>query len=392
MRDQKSPTPGQQGWYTAPPIDRIGVTRRPRFHRGRGGPCRAGCNMAILVFAVLLAMILGFAAHRASICTVRTIAEIMSARTGYMLASVVKSVLWVWVVTVPIFGLMPTLGIGISGWSLTGYAMLGGLLFGLGAAMNGGCSFSTMARLVDGDGKMLATVCGFAVGVLCFVALVERQWLSPPSPAPALIGGLLGWMMVAAFAFLAWAAYESARLWLTRETGARFTDLVLAPRYRLSTASLLIGFSGALLFLTFGPFGYSSTYGLLIEGAFGTRTWPSTMRWVLLLAVLAGMLVSTVQRGSFRIDWRPRRVWLLHLSGDMLMGFGTALAPGGNDVLILYGIPTLSPYALPTYAALAVGVAVGLVMMRLWFGVVSRVSCRNDTFVFGTWSRPVHGN
>jgi uncharacterized membrane protein YedE/YeeE len=345
--------------------------------------------MAILVFAVLLAMILGFAAHRASICMVRTVAEIMSARTGYMLASVGKSVLWVWAVTIPIFWLMPALGMGVSGWSLTGYAVLGGLVFGLGAAVNGGCAFSTMARLVDGDGKMLATVCGFAVGVFCFVTLAERQWLSRPSPTPALIGELLGWAMVAAFAFLAWAVYESARMWRTRERGARFADLVLAPRYRLSAAALLIGFSGALLFLTFGAFGYSATFGLIIEGAFGTRDWPSTVRWVLLIAVLAGMLVSTVQRGSFRIDWRPRRVWLLNLSGGVLMGFGTALAPGGNDVLVLYGIPTLSPYALPTYTALAVGVAAGLVMMRLWLGVEARVTCRNDTFVSDTWTRPI---
>jgi hypothetical protein len=225
----------------------------------------------------------------------------MSARTGYMLVSVGKSVLWVWAVTIPIFWLMPALGTGISGWSLTGYAMLGGLLFGLGAALNGGCAFSTMARLVDGEGKMLTTICGFAVGVFCYVALVGRQWLSPPSPAPALIGELLGWAMVSAFAFLVWAVYELARLWLTRETGAHFIDLVLAPRYRLSTAALLIGFSGALLFLTVGPFGYSATFGLIIEGAFGTRGWPPTARWVLLIAVLAGMLASTVQRGSFRI-------------------------------------------------------------------------------------------
>ena len=345
--------------------------------------------MAILVFAALLAMILGFAAHRASICTVRTIAEIMSARTGYMLASIGKSVLWVWAVTIPIFWLMPALGTGVDGWSLTGYAMLGGLVFGLGAAVNGSCAFSTMARLVDGDGKMLATVSGFAVGVFCFVTLVERQWLPRPSPTPALIGELLGWTMVPTFAFLAWAVYESARLWRTREPGARFTDLVFAPRYRLSTAALLIGFSGALTFLTFGAFGYTATFGLVIEGAFGTRGWPPTVRWMLLIAVLAGMLASTVQRGSFRIDWRPRRAWLLNLSGGVLMGFGTALAPGGNDALVLYGVPTLSPYALPTYTALAVGVAAGLVMIRLWFGVETRVTCQNDTFVSDTWTRPI---
>src|SRR5262249_56235290 len=124
------------------------------FARG-GRPGHAGGNMAILVFAILLAMILGFAAHRASVCMVRTIAEIMSARTGYMLVSVGKSVLWVWAGTIPIFWLMPALGTGISGWSLTGYAMLGGLLFGLGAALNGGCGFFPMAPLGAREGQML---------------------------------------------------------------------------------------------------------------------------------------------------------------------------------------------------------------------------------------------
>jgi uncharacterized membrane protein YedE/YeeE len=345
--------------------------------------------MAILVFALVLAMLLGFAAHRASICMVRTIAEIMSARTGYMVASVGKSVLWVWAVAIPIFWLMPALGTGVSGWSLTGLAMLGGFAFGLGAAVNGGCAFSTMARLVDGEGRMLATVVGFAVGVFCFVMLVGRQWLPRPAPTPALIGELIEWAMVPAFAFLAWAVYEGARLWRTRDAGARFYNLVLAPRYRLSTAALLIGFSGALLFLTFGAFGSTATFSLIIEGAFGTKGWPPTVRWVLLIAILTGMLASTVQRGSFRIDWRPRRGWLVNLSAGVLMGFGTALAPGGNDVLVLYGIPTLSPHALPTYTALAVGVAAGLMMMRLLLGVEARVTCRNDTFVSDTWTRPI---
>jgi hypothetical protein len=165
--------------------------------------------------------------------------------------------------------------------------------------------------------------------------------------------------------------------------------LLLAPRYRLSTAALLIGLPGALLFLIYGPFGYTATFELVIEGAFGTRAWPPTVRWVLLIAVLAGMLLSTTQRGSFRIDWRPRREWLFNIAGGTLMGFGTALAPGGNDALVLYGIPTLSPYAAPAYAALVAGVAAGLVLMRWSFGVEARVECRNDVFITDTWSRPI---
>ena len=70
--------------------------------------------MALIAIAILLAAILGFAAHRA-ICTVRAVAEIMSSRGGYMLASIGKSVLWVWAVTIPLFWLMPAAGAGLSG-------------------------------------------------------------------------------------------------------------------------------------------------------------------------------------------------------------------------------------------------------------------------------------
>ena len=345
--------------------------------------------MALLVLAFVLAMILGFAAHRASVCTVRAVAEVMSSRRGSMFASVGRSVLWVWAVTFPFFWLAPAAGMGIAGWSLTGAAVFGGFVFGLGAAINGGCAYSTMARFVDGDGRMLAAILGFAAGVFGFIVLVGWNWLARPAPAPALVGYLLPWSILLAIAILAWALYEAVRLWRSRDTKTRLIDLLLAPRYRLSTAALLIGLPGALLFLIYGPFGYTATFELVIEGAFGRRAWPPTVRWVLLVAVLAGMLLSTVQRGSFRLDWRPRRAWLFNITGGALMGFGTALAPGGNDAIVMYGIPTLSPYAAPAYAALAAGVAAGLVILRAWFGIEARVECRNDVFVTDSWSRPI---
>lgn len=339
----------------------------------------------MLILAIVLALVLGFAAHRASVCTVRAVAEIMHSRRAYMLVSIGKSVLWVWAVTIPVFWLAPPAD--LSGWSLTGLAVLAGFVFGLGAAINGGCAFSTMARFVDGDGRMLAAIVGFAIGILGFDTLAERQWLPRPAPAPALIGSLLPWAIVPALAIVAWALYEAVRLWRTRPPATRIADLALAARYRLSSAALLIGLCGALLFLMYGPFGYTATFALLVQGAFGD--WPPTPRWVLLIAVLAGMLLSTLQRGSFRIDWRPRPRWLANLGGGLCMGFGTALAPGGNDALVLYGIPILSPYAAPTFTALALGVAAGLVTLRSWFGIEARVEFRDDTFVTDTWTRPI---
>src|SRR5215467_13582827 len=168
--------------------------------------------MATLILAIVLAFILGFASHRASICTVRAVAEVMSSRGGStfasvdpsmlwvwkmgwflssrrasMFASVGRSVLWVWVVALPFFWLMPSAATGIAGWQLTGMAVLGGLSFGLGAAINGGCAYSTMTRLVDGNGRMLAAIAGFAGGVFAFTALAGANLLARPAPAPALI-------------------------------------------------------------------------------------------------------------------------------------------------------------------------------------------------------------
>jgi hypothetical protein len=344
--------------------------------------------MLAIILACLLAMVLGFAAHRASICTVRAVAEMVSARTGFMLGSIVKSMLWVALITFPVVWLMPGLVGSPGGWPLTATAVLGGFVFGVGAAINGACAYSTMARLVDGEGAMLVAIAGFTLGVYGFVLLLGGGFIARPVPTPALIGSLAGWAALLSIPILLWAAYEGWRLWRAR--GLRgLRERVLARQYRLSTAALLIGGLGALVFLLLGSSGYSSTFELLIEGAFGTRPFPPAARWAVLLSVLLGMLLSTLERGSFRLDLRPRLTWWRNLVGGALMGFGVALAPGGNDMLVLYGVPSLSPHALPTFAAMLGGAALALVTLKAVFGINTTVRCENDLFVSDNWTPPL---
>ena len=336
--------------------------------------------MAALLLAGVLAAVVGFAAHRASICTVRAVAEVMSSGTGYILAGIAKSVLWVSVITIPVFLLMPSASAALGGWPLTGAAVLGGLVFGVGAAVNGGCAFSTLARLADGEGGMVVAAAAFALGILCYLMLVDAGVIDRPVPAPALVG-MLGWsLLIAAVLLVPWGIYEIARLWRTRPAGLRAHALLLAPQYRLSSAAMVIGVAGAAIFLIYGSTSYTVTVQQVVEGLRGTRGFPAIERWLLLLAILAGMLFSTVQRGSFRLDWRPRPIWLRHVCGGLLMGMGVALTPGGNDALLLYGIPSLSPHALPAYLAMVVGIALGLWSLRVGFGIQMWVACRNDLY------------
>jgi Sulphur transport len=336
--------------------------------------------MTALIIACVFAFILGFAAHRASVCAVRGVAELMHARTAYMVWSMTKSALWVMALAVPFFLFVSTMQY-VGAWELTGFAVAGGFLFGVGAAINGACAYSTMTKMVDGDGGMLVAVLGFAVGIVIFVGLINAELVPRPSSTYANFDLLkpLAWLIIAALT--AGAIYEAVRLWRTREAGLPLLQRLVSPKYRLSTAALLIGFSSGIIVLNYGSPGYSSTYQQVIEGVIGSRPFPPAGRVLFLLCVLLGMLVSTLQRRSFRLDLRPRRIWLRHLFGGTLMGLGTALAPGGNASLVLYGIPSLSPHALPAFTAMMVGIALGLVLMRLAFGIEMRVMCRNDLYI-----------
>jgi uncharacterized membrane protein YedE/YeeE len=333
-----------------------------------------------LITACLFAALLGFAAHRASICTVRAVAEVLSARTAFMLASIGKSVLWVIALTLPFLWLMPAATHSINAWQLTATALAGGFLFGLGAAINGACAYSTMTRLVDGEVRMAASIGGFAIGIITFVTLVDLQWLRRPTPAPAWIGSVLMFALILSLVLLAWAVYEVPTIWRRRPKHLRFHDMILAPRYRLSTAALVIGVSGTIIFLLIGAPGYTVTLQNLVQGVIGRGAYPAASGVILLLAVLAGMFASTLQRRSFRLDWQPRLSWLRNIFGGALMGLGTAMLPGGNDALILYSIPQFSPHAMPAYATLLIGAAAGLLAMKHIGGLDTRVVCRNDIY------------
>ena len=227
---------------------------------------------------------------------------------------------------------------------------------------------------------MVMSIGGFATGIVTFITLVDVRWLERPMPAPALIGSILSFALVLLLALITWAFYELPRIWRKRPRHLEFHQMVLAPQYRLSTAAFLIGSSGTVIFLLIGSPGYTVTLQNLVLGVIGEGVLPSAARGILLLAVLAGMLVSTLQRRSFRLDWRPELSWLRNVFGGALMGLGTAMLPGGNDALILYGIPSFSPHALPAYASLIGGAAVGLLAMKRLAGIDTRVVCRNDIY------------
>ncbi len=332
----------------------------------------------LFLISLGLAGVLGFAAHRASICTVKAVEEVLTTRRAFMLLSFAKTVLWVMAVTALLVWALPESRANLAGWPVSLAGLAGGLVFGVGAVFNKGCAFSTLTRLGGGQLSMLVSLAGFVLGVLAH-DLLEPPALVPTAPASdALLAGAdLGPRLVAVALGL-WGLWEAWRLWRSRPAGTRLRALALAEHYRLSTAALLLGLSNAVLYALHGTWAYTSTVTRGVQQALGEGAGPATAAWLLFAFLVVGVAASAWQRRSFRLRWRPRPGWLSYLLGGALMGFGAALVPGGNDVLILHAIPLLSPHALPAYLAMLAGIFVTLAVMRRLGASLEAIDCSGD--------------
>ena len=60
------------------------------------------------------------------------------------------------------------------------------------------------------------------------------------------------------------------------------------------------------------------------------------------------------------------------------MGFGASMIPGGNDVLIMHGMPSLSAHAVPAFLAMLFGITVSLLSMRVLRREIPKIDCGGD--------------
>ncbi|MDZ4135371.1 MAG: YeeE/YedE thiosulfate transporter family protein [Paracoccaceae bacterium] len=323
--------------------------------------------------SLLMGAILGFAAHRAGLCTVKAVAEVLTTRRAHLLWSFGKSALWVMALTA-VAGAF-SLTAGLQHWPLSAASVAGGVLFGLGAGLNGGCTFSTLSRLMDGNLNMLATVIGWPLGLglgLQLWSLSSHAPLATSAAAGQTLHGALVW------ALAIWALWEG---WHTvrRLMGLGGLRRILgAPVYTLSAAAALLGLSNAVLLETAGPWSFTGTFLCALDAGTLARCADPVLPWAIFAAALVGMVLSALQRGSFVLRRpRPRNLLRGGVAGVM-MGLGAVLIPGGNDGLILFAIPALSPHALPAYGGILAGILAALLAMRALGRTLPPIACQGD--------------
>lgn len=317
-----------------------------------------------LPITLLAGIVLGASAHRAGLCTVKAVAEVMTSRQAHFLWSFLKASLW----TAGLLSLAALFGddIALGHRPILAIGLAGGVLFGLGAGLNGACTFSTLSRLADGHLSMLFTLAGWATAMTGVLKLLPD--LHAPS-IPVAMPRLL------AIPLSLWMVWEARGIWRRRAdvlAGVKGGYLALSP------AVLLIALANSALLLAGQPWSFTST-ALCSAGPLPlTPCHHPGLLWAVSGVAMLTMVGSALWRGSFRIR-RPRwQSGLRHFAGGLAMGAGAALIPGGNDGLILFGLPAFSPHALPIYAAILLGVAMSLAAMRRAGLRLPQISCQGD--------------
>lgn len=313
---------------------------------------QASSNLFFLL-GLLAAGVMGFAIQRGATCTVAAVDEVVQRRSAKRLVAMLEAALWVsaGLFVAQRLQLLATLP---SGYELTPWTLAGAALLGLGAYVNRACVFGAIARLGSGEWAYAATPLGYFLGCL------SAQWLFDAPPA---IGkGSDSFMLVAASGAI-WLLVPLMFLrfyhlfWRTKTSSVRgLNDAVWSPH----GATIIIGFSFLATLLLVGTWAYTDVLAELARGM--SNNLPA--RLGLAMALLGGAIWGGYTAG--RLKHTPIRVAnvVRCLGGGVLMAWGSLLIPGGNDGLILIGMPLLWVYAWAAFMTMCVTVAVAQTVGR----------------------------
>ncbi|MDT8429169.1 MAG: YeeE/YedE thiosulfate transporter family protein [Pseudomonadales bacterium] len=301
--------------------------------------------MISLIITLLFAAYIGFLAQATGLCLVRGVSESMTGRPLRLLAILLAG-FWIYLY-------LPVLPAEYLSDYLPRYRwhpgfMLGGVLFGLGAALNGACSISTASRLSCGDLRMLFTMMGWLAGWL----LLEFLDLRFTYQTEASTGS---GMTVLNYIALALISLFSILVYWQNKT-----------RWRTWRGIMLVGILAGAMFLlqpVWPPSDFVRDLGLSIlhENAAGL---PSLHRIGILLAMLVGMVISAWHYRRFRLILPDLLSTGRYLLSGMMMGAGAALALGGNDYQLLMAVPALSLAGISALASMLLGVFLGIHLLR----------------------------
>lgn len=310
-------------------------------------------KMLFSLAVIIISFLVGFAMKRGGLCTYAAVVQIVHEKRLERLMVFLGAAAWATLIVLPLYWLMPNK----FSLSLTHHhtltALLGGAVLGVGAFFNKGCFFGTFVQLVSGNLNYLATLLGLSTGVI-----LTHQYLDNLIPGTLDTTTVFKPSSIAYLWLLSMSVFALFMLWGVKLRGngiiKRMAGLCTL-NWQSSFAMIIIGIGGGLLYATVNGWNYAdvlanTTNQLIIHKGIG----PSQIALISSLSMVSGGIIAALTAREFMIRQAQLSIIFSCFLGGLLMGSAAMLTPGGNDGLLLKGIPSLAPHALIGYIAMIV--------------------------------------
>jgi uncharacterized membrane protein YedE/YeeE len=305
----------------------------------------------MLLLSLLFIAVIGFLAQTTGLCMVRGVKEAISGKPVFLISILLSgSLMWLAIGAAHFLGQPVTYATQFP----TLMSALGGLIFGFGAAFNGGCGVSTISRFARGQVMMAATILGWLASWLLFSELLvgsagKQYQLS----AVGHMGTLITLSVI--LLIVAFKSDASTRtLWLSM---------------------LGIGAMAGLVFIYephWTPSGLLKSIGVSVWNGHDD-SWPRVERFYLFVGLVLGMVIASVITKSFKFELASVMRLFKHFMAGMLMGVGAVMAGGGNDSQLLVALPALSLAGLVATLCIVIGIYIGVTVQRRHSGTTLNI-------------------
>jgi toxin CptA len=232
-----------------------------------------------------------------------------------------------------------------TGFAVGPATLIGGALLGIGALINGACAFGAIARLGSGQWAYAATPVGFLAGCL----FVHMIWPTIDH-GPSLASPVLGFAAPVAGGFALLVCWRGAQALRTPQSWQHL--------WHPHRAALLIGVTFVATMLAVGSWTYTNALADLARMMGEHLSLPLAMFGALLAGAISGGWLAGLINPLLPTPLTVIRC----LAGGGLMGAGSMLVPGGNDGLIMTGLPLLMPHAWAAVAMMTLAIAVPMLI------------------------------
>ena len=326
----------------------------------------------VLAGGLLLGTGFGALSQRSRFCLIAAVSNYALIRDSRQLQA------WIAALAVALLGAQALDALGMVALADSGYrrggfdwlgAVAGGLAFGVGGALAGGCAGRTVVNAASGGLGALGALLAFAVSAWAAHFGFLEPWRVKIAAASEL-----------PVADLSTAALLGMPVWAPALAAALVVVAVLA-RLRPEPGMIAVGVAAGLLVVagwwvtgtaaeaSMGELHpesltYSGPLARAVSLALGQKLAGAGFGIALLAGTLLGAFAAALAAGDLRWTRPAKGRWGYYLGGGALMGVGASFAGGCNIGIGLTGTSTLSVNAWLALAAIAAGIRLGLAWLE----------------------------